>query len=416
MFLRNETWKWEEQMAEQALSGIRVLDLADAKGVYGTRLLADLGADVIKVEPPSGDPMRRIPPFVEDIPGVERSLYWLYRNLNKRGITLNLESREGKEIFKRLVKTSDVLVETFEPGYMKQLGLDYEVLRDVNPNLIMASITDFGQTGPYSRYKGSDIVDFAMSGAMIVNGTPDRAPVNMPGTPARDCGAVYAMGGVLLALYARSFIGRGQYIEVSVQEAALAALYPWSISGYSYKSAAGRIPFSGPRMMPRTGALMIVPCKDGYVHWLATTPRHFDALYALLGNPPELVEMGNTIIDIAPRIGEQIDKVTRYTMNMTMQEFFERGQEEFGLPCCPVCTPADFIENRHIKVRGFFKEIEHPDVGKGLYASAPFRMTETPPRVCRSAPRLGEHNEEIYHRELGYTMEELSALKNAGVI
>lgn len=163
-------------MSEQALSGIRVLDLADVKGVYGTRILADLGADVIKVEPPDGDPMRKIPPFVGDVPGPDRSLYWLYRNLNKRGITLNLASKEGGEIFKRLVKSSDIVVETFEPGYMKQLGLDYEALREVNPGLIMASITDFGQTGPYSHYKGSDIVDFAMSGAMIVNGTPDRAP------------------------------------------------------------------------------------------------------------------------------------------------------------------------------------------------------------------------------------------------
>ena len=401
---------------EQALSGIRVLDLADAKGVYGTRILADLGADVIKVEPPDGDPMRKIPPFVGDMPGPDRSLCWLYRNLNKRSITLNLESDEGMEIFKRLVKTSDILVETFEPGYMKQLRLDYEALREVNPGLIMASITDFGQSGPYSHYKGSDIVDFAMSGAMIINGTPNRAPVNMPGYTARDSGAVYAMGGVLLALYARAFTEQGQYVEVSVQEAALAALYPWSIPGYSYKSAAGRIPFAGPRMMPRTGALMIVPCQDGYVQWLATSPRHFESLYGLLGNPPELVEMGKTIIEIAPRIGEQIDKVTRHTMNMTMQEFFERGQEEFGLPCCPVCTPAEFIDNRHIKARGFLQEVEHPEVGKGFYASMPFRMTETPPQVRCPAPQLGEHNEEIYHKELGFAMEELGALRRAGII
>lgn len=403
-------------MPEQALSGIRILDLADAKGVYGTRMLADLGADVIKVEPPDGDPMRKIPPFVGDVPGPDRSLYWLYRNLSKRSITLNLESEEGKEIFKRLVESSDIMVETFEPGYMKQLGLNYEALREANPDLIMASITDFGQTGPYSNYKGSDIVDFAMSGAMIINGTPDRAPVNMPGTTARDCGAIYAMGGVMLALYARASVGQGQHVEISVQEAALAGLFAWSIPGYSYRSAAGRLPFAGPRMMPRTGALMIVPCQDGYVHWMATSPRHFDALYATLGNPPELVEMGNTLLDVAPRIGEQVDKVTHHTMNMTMQEFFERGQEQFGLPCCPVCTPAEFIDNPHIKARGFLQEIEHPEVGKGLYATLPFKMTETPPDVRCPAPRLGEHNKQIYHEELGFTIEELSTLKRAGII
>jgi len=238
----------------------------------------------------------------------------------------------------------------------------------------------------------------------------------MPGYTARDSGAVYAIGGVLLALYARSLIGQGQHVEVSVQEAALAALYPWSIPGYSYKSAAGRIPFAGPRMMPRTGALMVVPCQDGYVQWLATSPRHFESLYALLGNPPELVEMGNTIIDIAPRIGEQINKVTHHTMNMTMQEFFERGQEEFGLPCCPVCPPTDFINNRHIKARGFLQEVEHPVVGKGLYATMPLRMMETPPQVRHPAPCLAEHNEEIYHKELGFAIEELNALRKASII
>jgi len=399
-----------------ALSGIRVLDLSDGKGAYGTRILADLGADVIKVEPPGGDPMRSIPPFVGDLPGHERSLYWLYRNVNKRSITLNLDSKEGKEIFKLLTRNADVVVETFEPGYMKQLGLDYEVLQEINPRVIMASITDFGQTGPYSHYKGSDIVDFAMSGAMIVNGTPDRAPVNMPGSPAHDCGAIYAMCGVMLAIYARAFTGEGQYVDVSVQEAALAGLFSWSIPGYSYRSAAGRIPFAGPRMMPRTGSLAIVPCKDGYVHWLATSPRQFDALYQLLGNPPELVEMGNNILDVAPRIGEHIEKVTRHTMNMTMREFFEQGQGKFGLPCCPVCTPAEYIDNPHVKARSFFKEVEHPEVGKGLYAKMPFKMTETPAEVRFPAPRLGQHNGEIYHDEMGFSMEELGALRSAGII
>jgi len=403
-------------MSEPALSGIRVLDLSDGKGAYGTRILADLGADVIKVEPPDGDPMRSIPPFVGDLPGHERSLYWLYRNVNKRSITLNLDSKEGKEIFKRLIKPTDVVVETFEPGYMKQLGLDYEALCEVNPRVIMASITDFGQTGPYSHYKGSDIVDFAMSGAMIVNGTPDRAPVNMPGSPAQDCAAIYAMCGVMLALYARAFTGEGQYVEISAQEAALAGLFSWSIPGYSYRSAAGRIPFAGPRMMPRTGSLAIVPCKDGYVHWLATSPRQFDALYELLGNPAELVEMGNNILEVAPRIGEHIEKVTRHTMNMTMREFFEQGQGKFGLPCCPVCTPAEYIDNPHAKARSFFKEVEHPEVGKGLYATMPFKMTETPAEVRLPAPRLGQHNREIYQDELGFSTEELSAFRRAGII
>jgi len=169
-------------------------------------------------------------------------------------------------------------------------------------------------------------------------------------------------------------------------------------------------------MMPRTGSLAIVPCKDGYVHWLATSPRQFDALYELLGNPPELVEMGNNILEVAPRIGEHIEKVTRHTMNMTMLEFFEQGQGKFGLPCCPVCTPAEYIDNPHVKARGFFKEVEHPEVGKGLYATMPFKMTKTPAEVRFPAPGLGQHNIEIYHDELGFSTKELNALRRAGII
>lgn len=403
-----------EQEKDLALSGYRVLDLADAKGIYGTRMLADMGADVIKVEPPDGHPARKIPPFAEDTPGPDRSLYWLYRNLNKRGITLNIESKHGGEIFKRLIKTADVLVETFKPGYMEELGLDYEVLREINPGLIMASITDFGQTGPYSQYKGSDIVDFAMSGAMIINGLPEFPPVLIPGTAARDCGAIYAMGGVMLALFSRGATGQGQYVETSVQEAAIGALYPWSINGYSYKIAGGTA--IGVGMRPRTGGFLVVPCKDGYANFIMVSPRNIQAVYDTLGNPPELVEYGTEIIGVLPRLGEFLPKLFTYTMQMTMEELCGRGQEEFGLPACPVYTPAEYMEDKHVKARGFFEEVEHPETGKGMYAGMPFKMTETPPSFRRPAPRLGEHNEEVYCEELDFSREELGVLRMSGII
>ncbi len=221
------------EQQEGALSGYRILELADNKGVYCGKLLADFGADVIKIENPHGDPTRSLPPFVDDVPHLEKSLYFLYRNANKRGITLNLEVPDGKSIFKKLVKTADVLVETYPPGYMASLGLDYAVLSELKPDLIMASITEFGQTGPHKDWKGSDIVHFALSGGMGGCGFPDKAPCNLPGTPACDSASLVASAAIIVGLYSRGITGEGQYIDTSVLEGAQVGLSAWTVPGYS---------------------------------------------------------------------------------------------------------------------------------------------------------------------------------------
>ena len=188
---------------ETLLGDIRVLDLADEKGVYCTKLLADLGADTIRIEEPGGDPMRRIGPFFHDEPDHEKSLYWFQFNTSKRGITLNLETADGREILKRLVKTADVVVETFPPGYLDEMGLGYSVLSELNPGVVLTSITPFGQSGPYRDFQSSDLIAQAMGGLMYLAGFPEDAPHKLHGSQAYHSASVQAAVGTMMALYAR---------------------------------------------------------------------------------------------------------------------------------------------------------------------------------------------------------------------
>lgn len=405
-------------MAEQkegALSVYRVLDLADSKGAYCTKLLADLGADVIKIEPPQGDSTRSIPPFVDDMPHLEKSLYFLYRHANKRGITLDLETSEGKAIFKKLVKTADVLVETYPLGYMASLSLDYPVLKEINLGLIMASITEFGQTGPYKDWKGSDIVDFAMSGVMISSGFSGKVPCNLPGTPAYDATSLLAAISILIALYHRGTTGKGQYIDAAVHESSRIGLFPWLVPIYSHALTDERITVVTDVRLADS-IYPVYPCKDGYVRVLTITPGQWNALVRVLGDP-EVLRLPEWQ-DFIYRVGNAEDLYTlmvEFTPNYTMFELFEAGHRE-GVPIIPIHDMAGFVNNPHTKAREFFVEVNHPVIGKALYPGPPYKWTETPASIRRPAPCLGEHNEEIYCRELGFSKGDLSVLRRAGVV
>lgn len=405
-------------MAEQkegALSVYRVLDLADSKGAYCTKLLADLGADVIKIEPPQGDSTRSIPPFVDDIPHLEKSLYFLYRHANKRGITLDLETSEGKAIFKKLVKTADVLVETYPLGYMASLSLDYPVLKEINLGLIMASITEFGQTGPYKDWKGSDIVDFAMSGVMISSGFSGKVPCNLPGTPAYDATSLLAAISILIALYHRGTTGKGQYIDAAVHESSRIGLFPWLVPIYSHALTDERITVVTDVRLADS-IYPVYPCKDGYVRVLTITPGQWNALVRVLGDP-EVLRLPEWQ-DFIYRVGNAEDLYTlmvEFTPNYTMFELFEAGHRE-GVPIIPIHDMAGFVNNPHTEAREFFVEVNHPVIGKALYPGPPYKWTETPASIRRPAPCLGEHNEEIYCRELGFSKGDLSVLRRAGVV
>ena len=400
---------------EGALSGYRVLDLADSKGAYCTKLLADLGADVIKIERPEGDPGRGIPPFVDDVPHPEKSLYFLHRNANKRGITLKLETAVGKAIFHKLVKTADVLVENSPPDYMSRLGLNYSVLSKTNPALIMASITEFGHSGPYRDRKGSNLVDFAMSGIMITSGYPGKEPCLLPGSPAYDSASVHACVSIVAALYMRGATGQGQYIDTSVHVTSRMGLYPWIVPNYSYALNPGAPP---PTSENRMGAQIypVYPCKDGFIRVIALTPRQWDALMRVLGNPEVLSTPEWR--DFIYRIGNADDLYTlmlEFTEKYTMLELFEAGRRE-GVPIAPILSMADFYNSPQTKAREYFVEVNHPVAGKADYPGPPYKWTETPAVMKRPAPCLGEHNDEVYCQELDLSKDDLVALRGGGVV
>lgn len=398
-----------------ALTGYRILDLTDSRGSYCTRLLADLGADVIKIEPPIGDCGRGMPPFFNDERHPEKSLYFIYRNANKRSITLNIDSAKGKEILQKLVKSADVLVENFEPDYMFNVGLDYGTLKKHNPRLIMASITEFGSDGPYKNYKGSNIVDFALSGVMITSGPPKKAPCLLPGTPAHDAASMIADIEILAALYCRDAIGKGQKIDVSVHEAARTGLYPWSVPIYSH-SLTPDGPLPAPETRLADSIYPVYPCKDGYIRVIALTPRQWQALVRVLGSPEVLLmpEWENFISRIA-NAQDLYAIMLEFTTKYTQIELFESGFRE-GVPIAPIYDIPGFVNSSDANARGFFVEVDHPVAGKGKYPGPPYKWTVTQPSVKRPAPCLGQHNEEVYGKELGLSKDELMTLRNAGVI
>jgi len=400
---------------EGALTGYRILDLTDSRGAYCTKLLADMGADVVKIEPPHGDVGRNTPPFLNGEPHREKSLYFLYRNANKRGITLNIESDEGKDILKELSKSADVLVENYSPGYMDSMGLGYDVLEGINPKLIMASITEFGPDGPWRDHKGSNIVDFALSGVMITSGYTGKAPTLLPGTPAYDAASEIADIEILAAIYCRDAIGKGQKVDVSVHEAARTGLYPWSVPIYSYALNPDGPP---PAIESRLGAQIfpVYPCKDGFVRVIAITPRNWQALVRVLGSPEVLMlpDWENFIY----RVGNAEDLyaiMLEFTTKFTQIELWEAGFRE-GVPITPIYDIPTFTNSADATARKFFVEVDHAVAGKGQYPGPPYKWSETQPSVRRPAPCLGEHNEEIYCGELGLTTGDITALRYAGVL
>ena len=398
-----------------ALSVYRILDLTDSNGAYCTKLFADLGADVIKVEKAEGDPGRRMPPFAHDVPHPEKSLYFLHRNAGKRGITLNLETSDGKGIFLKLVKTADILVENAPPDYMASLGLEYSALRKTTPGLIMASMTEFGHSGPYKNRKGSNLVDFAMSGVMITSGYPGKEPCLCPGAPAYDAASLYANVAILAALHMRSTTQEGQYIDVSVHETSRLGLYPWIVPNFSYALNPGGPP---PTSETRMGAAVypVYPCKDGLIRVIALTPRQWDALVRVLGSP-DVLQMPDWR-SFLYRIGNADDlyaMMLEFTQKYTMIELFEAGKRE-GVPIAPILSIENFYDSPHTKARNYFVEVDHPVAGKAAYPSPPYKWTVTPPAIGCPAPCLGEHNEEIYCKELGFSKEELVAFRAAGVL
>jgi len=426
-------------VTDAALDDLRIIDLAGEIGVYATKLLADLGADVIRVEPPDGDPLREIGPFWHDEHAVGRSLSFLNNNTNKRSITLDITKPEGRALFERLVATADAVVETYAPGYLDSLGLGYAGLCRIKPDIILTSVTGFGQTGPHAGYKASDIVGVAMSGMMTLAGDKEDPP-NMAASSQGYHGAgIQAACGTMMALTYRDQTGEGQHVDVSMQEA-LSINQETAMQTYDMMKAIrtrtgvrGMIPIDVP-------GIGNYPCSDGDVFAYLGTPggaawsvmlewmnregkaedlneEPYAGIIAQLNlrflsglmNEPELLP------GRIKALGHIYEVFARFCKSMSKWALYEEGQKQrlmFGI----VSTPEDLVNSPQLVARKWLQDVRHDELGETLrYPGPPYRLSETPWAIRRRPPLPGEHNAEVFGA-LGVSKQELDALRAKGVV
>lgn len=408
------------------LGSLRILDLTDEKGYLCGRILADLGADVIKVEPPGGCPGRRLGPFYKSNPHPERSLYWFAYNLNKRSITLNLETQDGREILRQLIKTADIVVESFPVGYLSRLGLGYAELSALNSRVILISISPFGQTGPRKDYKTSDIVALASSGFMYLIGDPDRPPIRITFPQAYLNAGAEAAVGSLIAYHWRELSGEGQHVDVSIQ---LCTTLPMLMTPAAYQ-------FDG-TIMKRVGShrtgVASVPsrqqwtCKGGYVSFClfvaGAARKRAKALVQWMedeGMADEFLRSVDWQTFNQEGTEEEVERVTetisKFFMTHTQDELFE-GSVKRGILLYPVYRAEDMLKSPQLQSRDYWVQVEHPELGTSITYPGPFiKMSDTPLTRFRRAPLIGEHNGEIYGKELGFSLHDLVVLKEANII
>lgn len=407
----------ENRQVEQALSDVKILDLTRyIAGPYCTKLMADLGADVIKVEKPGeGDPARRIGPFPSDEPHPERSALFLHLNTNKKGISLNLRCSTGQKILKELVKDVDILVESFKPGTMARWGLDFETLEKINPRLVMASISNFGQYGPYRDFKLSDGILYAMGGDMYTDGMYQREPVKFAANVVLYEAGSSAAVGIMGANYGAQYGGTGgQHVDISLMETLVSSVDRRVTNLIAYQYCGQQmIRISMGELSFPAGAY---PCKDGYFGVLATGLRWM-GVANMIGDP-ELEKPPWSTLEAQFDPKQRDEFYERwwfpYLNSRTKLECWHDGQAA-GLYCAPLSTTADIMRDQHLRERKFFVKIDHPVAGRITHPGAPYILSETPWQVKRAAPLLGQHNEEVYDR-LGYTKQDLVLLRQQGVI
>jgi len=395
----------------KALEGVRVLDLTRMYGgPFCTMLLAELGAEVIKVEiPEAGDGVRNLAPQTEG----QESYPFIILNRGKLGITLNLESEAGRNICKALVGKSDILIENFTPGVMEKLGLSYEQIKPLNPELIYASISGFGQTGPSRSQVAFDTIIQAMGGLVSVNGQPDSPPTKVAPAIADFLGGMYAIIAILAALQYRSMSGQGQQIDISMQDSV------WAITAIQhlpvYLMTGQEPPRLGNRMIEVT-PFNIYPAKDGYIVIAIVTVGQWQRLLEVLGR--------EDLKDV-PEYQSQFDRVKHMDVIDSMVEEWtrERTIEEIigllravDLPCSPVPTFGQVTKDPQLASRGMQVEVEQLISGRLKVPGSVFKMSETPGSPSQPAPFVGQHNAEVYSSVLGYDNETIDRLQREGVI
>jgi len=412
-----------------ALANLRVLELSNVIGEWCGKLMADMDANVIKIEPPGGAAERQIGPFYQDVPHPDRSLHFWHYNTSKRGITLNLETEDGRELFRKMMATADVLLETYRPGYLPSLGLGYEELQKINPRLIMCSLTPFGQTGPWRFYRSSDLIHMAAGGQMASTGyneedVPDPPPIAAGGGNAWHMGSHYAYIAIMAAVCMRDVTGEGQYIDASVHSACAltteGAIPIYLFTKQVVRRNTGRHHSVGPGPSPRSQHLT----KDGhYVNFGAGARLTSDRLKVWADwmdskgvdhdlHDPKYLEPG-ALQEHQAHINELVE---HFFANVTQEEAYHEGQER-GFLIGAVRAPEDNLEDQHWGDREFFVEVEHPELSKSFtYPGASAIFPRSPWQITRRAPLVGEHNDEVLCGELGLTRAELTVLAEGGVV
>ncbi|MBU2547087.1 MAG: CoA transferase [Proteobacteria bacterium] len=411
----NESERNQDTGDTRALEGVKVLEYCSrVSGPYCTKIMADFGAEVIKIEPPGvGDAARTFGPFAGDEPDPEKSGFFLYLNTNKRGLTLDPSRPEGRDIFLKLVREADVLIEDRPPGEMNALGLGYRELEEINPGLVMASLTPYGLSGPYKNYKAYNLNTSHVSGQgyllPLVSPNRQRPPVKVGGySSAYDPGMVLVLA-VLAALFHKGLSGRGQFIELSKQEALISMQ---RVESVTFANDGVFMERTGRRNRMPGGVL---PCKNGHVVIITPEDHQWEALLKLIGEPDWSREDWCRDRRLRAERADEINEyLTEWTMQYTKEEIFRMGQA-LSCPVSPLHTAQDQVESEQLAAREFFQENEHPAIGRVKFPTTPYRFSESPWRLERSAPLLGQDNEEIYGR-LGFSREQLDELDKQGVI
>ena len=397
-------------MPPGVLGGVKVLDLSeDIAGSFCTRLLADYGADVLKLEPPRGAWLRRMGPFLKDDPHPEKSLFFLVLNLNKKGATINLETTTGQAILKALAQRVDVIVEGYRPGYLASLGLGYDDLQNLNPSLVMTSITPFGQDGPYSQYLGEEIVNYAMGMIMSISGLQDREPLKHGGFQAQYEAGLNGAAATAMALISQENTGEGQHIDVSTTECvastmmATQTMYPFMGGTQHRRRSQGQM-FTHP-----------MPCSDGWIIVQTGGGASWEDI-AELFQSKEMLDPRFSNTDQRAEHGEELDGIiVNAIKDRDKWDLFPKAAQArmlFGV----VQTPSELAGCPQLESREFYREVEHPVVGAIKVPAVLFNYSLCPYQLLIPAPTLGQHNEEIYVDGLGYSREDFCRLRQLNAI
>jgi CoA:oxalate CoA-transferase len=398
----------------RVLDGVKVIEYGNlVSGPFCAKILADMGAEVIKVEAPCcGDDSRRMEPFLNDIPGPERSGLYQYLNMNKLGITLNPEISKGKKILYELLKEADIFVENNPPKRMHKLDLSYNYIKHINPRIVMTSITPFGQTGPYKYYKGGELITAHIGGIAYdsvreadISQEPIKAPAHLFSFQAGLSAATASIG----ALFRQSKTGEGIQLDVAEQESIIQNMH--SLFRFYYN---GQV-VSRTDVLDRAPA-HILPCKDGYIHHANMEESEWWRFVELMGNPEWAKNELFKDYESRSQYWDALKPlILDWTKAHTIEEIY-RGAQERGSAIGAVYTAKEMLKDRQMAARGFFVEVEHTELGKLTYPGVPYQFSDIPRETPATAPHLGQHNEEIYCKRMGYSKQDLIRLNETGVI